>query len=550
MSSTPFGLDLPQLSADAPPLFTDAASCRDWIGGIVTEQVHQTQALLLRQLNLLNRYALPATERYAILDLLRESVHAANEDGALRFTARPLPLTPPEQAAFDTCQTLWQALEIGYLHCLQKFTGSASGPSSDSGSNHANSRRIAQAAARVLSCLSASYIDACRAAVLPPPGFWARLHRIHHLLEQLQLTQLGIDDPQRESHASDAPFTLATSATPVTSTASVPLTATSLYVEPLLLAAAHPLELDPAQLSQVVYWSRLWAHKVTLLAAPPDDLRTPPLGIDISGDAAGAFKSHPIAGSNLRWLNMANLRLTIKQTSAILEKGDTLESLWLDQDAPTSFGLVLLRQVYQDWCRGGRGGSGRKTTGHCRLIPGAEAVHQRLVTTTTAMGTETNHPAEDWQKISEHVARIHLQRSLNQAGKRLTRTQLVAMCMNDGDSLLIGKLQWIAIGSTRDALLAGIHILPGRPAAVTLQADDLAVSGAQAQDHRGFLLPAIPSLDEPASILLPPRWFKPGQAVHIEIVNTMDAPAGSRKIYLRDRLDDGVDFVRCTFIDA
>ncbi|SMB21044.1 conserved protein of unknown function [Sterolibacterium denitrificans] len=525
MSSTPFGLDLPQLSADAPPLFTDAASCRDWIGGIVTEQVHQTQALLLRQLNLLNRYALPATERYAILDLLRESVHAANEDGALRFTARPLPLTPPEQAAFDTCQTLWQALEIGYLHCLQKFTGNASG----SGSSHANSRQIAQAAARVLGCLSASYIDACRAAILPPPGFWARLHRIHHLLEQRQLTQLGIDDPQRESHPTGAT-----------------LTAASLYVELLLLAAAHPLELDPAQLSQVVYWSRLWAHKVTPLVAPPADLRTPPLGIDISGDAAGAFKSHPAVGSNLRWLNMANLRLTIKQTSAILEQGDTLESLWLDQDAPTSFGLVLLRQVYQDWCRGGRGGSGRKTTGHCRLIPGVEAIHQRLAAT----GAETNHPAEDWQKISEHVARIHLQRPLNQAGRRLTRTQLVAVCMNDGDSLLIGKLQWIAIGSTRDALLAGIHILPGRPTAVTLQSDDVAVGGAQAEEHRGFLLPAIPSLDEPASILLPPRWFRPGQAIRIEAMDTLDVPAGSRKIYLRDRLDNGVDFVRCTFIDA
>lgn len=121
------------------------------------------------------------------------------------------------------------------------------------------------------------------------------------------------------------------------------------------------------------------------------------------------------------------------------------------------------------------------------------------------------------------------------------------MCINEGDnhnSFLIDKLQWVAISGTRDALLACMHILPGQPEAIRIRFHAEGIQATHAQDRPGFLLPAIPRLDEPASILIPPRCFNPGQRACI------DTTAGSRKIYLRECLDNGVDFVRCTFIDA
>jgi hypothetical protein len=522
MSSTPFGQELPQLAADNPPLFVDAAACRDWMYGIATEQAHQTQALLLRQLNLLNRYALPVADRYAILELLSAAVQTANEESAQRFISKPLPLTPPEQAAFDTCQTLWQALETGYLHCLQEFVVT------DRAAADTDLQQGAQAAARALSCLSAAYFDACRAALLPASGFWSRLHRLYQVLEQRQMAHLSVE-PMRGS--------------PTTSTITTPL---QLYIETLLLAAAHPLELEPTQLTQVAHWTRLWAHKIVLRTTPPTDLRTPPLTINLAGDAAGAFKSHPVATEHLRWLDMVGLRLTLKQTFSTLEKGHTVESLWLDQDALMTFGLVLLRQVYQDWCRGGRHNSGKKTTGSCQLVAGFDAIHQHLaaVTMPSHSPTPASGTTENWQKLREHVSTLQLQRPLNQSGKRLVRSQLIALVMYEGEPLLIGQLQQVAINNTREHLLADIHILPGQPEAISLKCRTDNIRTIHPQHQGGFLLPAIPSLNVPASILLSPQSYKPEQAIHITTAS------GERKIYLGDALDHGVDFVRCSFVEG
>ena len=125
MSQTLFGLELPQLTTEQPPIFTNAASCQKWVAGIASTNARQAQALLLRQMNLLNRFEMPADERFRVLELLREPIYAVHYECSIRFTARPLPLAPPEQAAFDTCQALWQALEIGYLHSLQSFIDNA-----------------------------------------------------------------------------------------------------------------------------------------------------------------------------------------------------------------------------------------------------------------------------------------------------------------------------------------------------------------------------------------------------------------------------------------
>lgn len=543
------GLELPTLSTDSPPLFADADSCRDWLATLTAnpaQQTHQTQALLLRQLNLLNRYALPAAKRFILLELLRGHLHVANADAAQRFSDRPLPLTPPELAAFDTCQTLWQALETGYLHCVQEFAEAAEAADKNT------SQALTRAAGRALACLAAAHLDACQAAMLPAPGFWLRLHQIYHLLEQRQLTQMAIDDEQRSQSATTTPLSCA-----------------SLYVEILLLAAAHPIELEPSQRAQLVHWSRSWAHKPALQATPPADRRTPPLLVDLATDAAAAFKT-AATGATLRWLDMTALRLSIKQTLTALEKGVTstsneraishlspavnTASAGFATTDDNAIDLALLRQVYQDWCRGGRHDQGRKHNGACLLIADFDRIHQTLNRAQTAAHSTApvpdNHAAiacERWQKTREHVTHVCLQRPLNQPGKRLMRGQLLALCMDteahhdDPPAILLGKLRWLAINSTRDALLVHMQLLPGQPQAITFMT---CAASASAQTGHGFLLPAIPALDKPATLLLPPSGFGPGNTLRVS------TPEGHRQLYLHDSIDSGADFVRCTFSET
>ncbi len=530
MSQTLFGLELPQLTTEQPPVFTNSASCQNWVSGIASTNARQAQALLLRQMNLLNRFQMPAEERFRVLELLREPIYAVHFECSIRFTARPLPLAPPEHAAFDTCQALWQALEIGYLHCLQSFIDNATAATEET------RKSVALAAVRVLASLFSSYLDDCRAAVLPLPGFWLRLHRTYRTLEKLHLTLLAVEDPLRPQ------FTTSVS---------------TIYVETLLLAAANPLELNPAQITQVTYWAKLWSNKTPILPMPPSDLRTPPLGIDISGEEAGMFKAHPTASENVRWFDMAGVRVTIKQTLAALEKGESPVNLKLGKDAVQPACEILLRQVYQDWCRGGRRAVVKGGAGACQVVVGVEAIHYffsgLVFREPSTFGLEADHAAEDdaliadytiedWQELDENVTDILLKRMLNQPGKRLARAQLVAVRTSSNDSLQIGKVQWAAVSGNRDTLLAGIHILPGPPEAATLHTNG--IGSIKAQYCRGFSLPAIDGLGEPASVLTPPAWFQPGHVIEIR------TEYETKKIRLTGRLESGTDFERCTFEGA
>jgi hypothetical protein len=56
----------------------------------------------------------------------------------------------------------------------------------------------------------------------------------------------------------------------------------------------------------------------------------------------------------------------------------------------------------------------------------------------------------------------------------------------------------------------------------------------------GFFLPALQTLKEPVSIILPPGWFVPGRIVEV----VTDRPV---LMQLTELLTRGANFERCTF---
>jgi hypothetical protein len=538
-----FDLELPDLSADQPPAFTNAADCQKWQSEIPFTNARQAQAQLLRQINLLNRFNLPAEERLKVLEILREPTYLVHGECSVRFTSRPLPLAPPELAALETCQVLWQALEVGYLHCLKSFIDA--NPVSEAARRH-----VVVAATRALTSLLDMYLDDCRAGMLPAPLFWRHLHKIYRGIEKIQLSQMEIDDPLRHQSR--------------TSVAAA-------YLETILVAAANPLELRPKQLNQVACWAQLWSWKIPILAAPPADLRTPPLSIDLVGDEHAVFKQKPIAADGIYWLDLAELRRTIKQRLASLAQGESPESLELGKDCMQPDCEILLKRVYQDWCRGGRSRTIQGGNGACQLVNGIEAIHyflsgqvfrepkkssfpgkrekdemfntgQRLARVAEDDEVAASYTIEDWHEINEDVTDILLQRPLAQSGKRLAKGQLVAVRTSSNDSLQIGKVHWVAVNAKRDTLLASVNTMPGPPVAATLHTEGCGL--VKAQYCRGFLLPAIEGLGEPASVLTPAGWFQPD---HVFDVQPTDSDTGFR-IHVTRLIERGINFERCAYV--
>jgi hypothetical protein len=87
-------------------------------------------------------------------------------------------------------------------------------------------------------------------------------------------------------------------------------------------------------------------------------------------------------------------------------------------------------------------------------------------------------------------------------------------------------------------LHAGVRLLPGSPAGCAVRA-----TGVNVQNEKfspALLLGAVPAINSPMSILLPPGWFKPKRVLDL-IVD------GLTRIRLLEVLERGLDYERVTF---
>lgn len=542
------------------PAFVTAQACKTWLTILPLTKAAQSQEQLLNQLNLLNRYPIPPAERLRILELLREPAHFVQEETARRFVSHPLPLAASEQAAFDVSQDLWQGLAIGYLHCLR---ASIEGDTI--------TLNVALAAERALTTLTAAQIDACRAGLPLGTEYCRRLHRIYRVAERLKLTQQPVDDKMRP-HAG------------VT-------TAQDAYVEALLIEAAYPWELSAKYLAWMQRWAQRWAAKVSLLAdlpAPLAELKTLPLCVNLGGDQPAKFnvmaadQRIDAPGPKQRWLELTELRRSLKKRLALLERGDTPASIDLGEDCTQPGAETLLKQVYQFWCKGGR----RKPVigvrnvaeatgnGTCQLIGGMEAIHaiisgkafrqpgrnpdkpelsRREFEQIATFGRVETHAdldfsqqpvfaAEEWRVLdeSEKAAGMLLGRSYGANGMRLCRHQLVALRPADARGFLLGEVRWVAADTKRNTLCASVTIFPGIPEPVALCGNGAKAAAANEQYHQGFLLPAVALLQEPPCVVTPSGWFRIGRVLDVYSGN-------SHQLRLTRLIERGADFERSSF---
>lgn len=523
--------DLPPTDAAKQPAFADVQTCRNWLAGLPLTNPPHAQALLRQEIGLLERSDLPADERLQILELLREPINFVQNECSRRFVAKPLPLADPEQQAYSANQALWQELEKNYRHCLLACAeaGAAGG--------------AALIAQQALAVAAAALKDSYRAGIVPAAGHWRELHQIYRTAEELGAT------PQGNGRS-----------------------VTEIYLEALLIAAAHPFELSPKQFALVTNWAQRWAAKVKILAASPAGAKTPPLMVDLAGEQPAAFGRAGASTPEWRWLELSDLRKSLKKRLLALARGKSPESLQLGKECAQPACEALLGQVYQYWCKGGKGqrvrrgqsgqsgqSAGVRSGTPCHLVGGAEAIHFHLsgqmfrqpgaaltlskraheeIATFGRITSQHDHTqqqvVETWQLLEDNPPGLLLTRPLDQPGLRLCSGQLVAV--EQDRAQMLGKVRWVASG--QDSLIASVLLLPGKPAAVALRG-----SGITAHREKfapGFFLPAVSSLGEAASVVMPKGYFRPGRIIEIYSDH-------SRQIHLRQLLERGADFERADF---
>jgi hypothetical protein len=561
--------DLPVTGTEQSPAFLNAKSCQDWLATVPLANAIQAQLMFFRQLSLLHRFALPAADRFAILEALRGPIGDVQDDAAKKFAGKPLPLAPHEQAALESTLNVWHQFALGYLRCFEAFCSGNSGNSDQAGitstaalqkqhtlivGNADLASRGSILAQRTLSVFADWQVDLCRGEQLPDASYWQQLHQIFSAAETLGIATRAVNDPVRHGNA--------------------PTSALAAYAECNLLSTANPYELPARHLAWVARWARRWGAKLALLKAPPEDIRNRaiPLWVDLHSDRPASY--WPQESSGGRWLETTELRRSLIARINLLEQGRAPADLQLGDDVTQPAAGQLLQRVLQRWCKGGapRRHERHAANAACSFIAGFEAVHyhlsgRQLFRAPTrddatlrrereefeTFGDRSHRPGtageaddsgienwqvmDDWHLLDESATGLRITRPLKE-GVRIGAGLLIAAKTNGGKGFTLGNVRW-ALREGDNSLAAGIQLFPGepRPAAVRTVDPD----GGRGVWRQGFLLPEIAALKEPASVVVPPGTFRLDRSIEVMVDQAMKVLKLSRV------LDRGIEFERCAF---
>lgn len=552
--------DLPPTGTEQPPAFTTAIACQDWLATVPMANAVQAQSMLLRQLSLMHRYTLPTTERFAILEALRAPLSDVQDDAAKKFAGKPLPLAPHEHAALDTSLKLWGELALGYLRCFDESCGSVSASHSeleklrdrcDGDPKHA--AQAALMAQRTLAVFADWQLDLSRGGQLPDASYWRKLHQILRAADILGISTRKVNDPVHHG--------------------STPTGALAAYAECCLLSSANVYELQARHLTWVARWARRWGAKLALLTAPPEDIRNRAVPLWVDLDAERPPGHVPQATGNGRWLETTELRKSLAARIALLEQGRAPAELQLGDDVAQPAAGQLLQRLRQRWCAGGaqRREERHAATGSCRVVAGFEAVHFQLSgrqafrapsrddatlrrereefetfgehrhTLQTDSGPDDSHVEnwlvmDDWQVVNESATGLCLARPLR-AGVRIGAGMLIAVKIGSGQRFALACVRW-ALRGTDDMLLAGIQLFPGEARPVAIRVID--PDERTATWRQGLLLPEIPALRIPTSLVIPAGSFKLERCVQVMVDHQ------PRVVKLFRILERGIEFERCS----
>lgn len=520
----------------APVLrFDDSAQCKTWVRGLPLTNVVQAQSDLLEQVRLLNLASVAPLDRFNMLELVREPTVFVQTELAKKFFNKPLPLAEVERKSFHSVVALWHELGTGYQQCVQ---GCLDGDKDIA-------KHAAAVCHRAISCVGTGMVDHLRANHHFPESYWIALHGLYRHAEQLGVTEQPVSDPTSREKSQRS--------------------CTGAYVAPILLTLANPNEMFQRHVGMVSRWLDRWAEKTVVLKSAPEATEKPALLVDLAS-VKGAYRNES-PGAEPRWINIDRLSHTIKKRVHFLRKGQAPAELFLGDDCVQPQCESLLVLLYQHWCDGrdSRTHPRRSVAAGTEACSGVEAIHYYLsgssfkepdakaevarhhrdeIATFGHVGKreEAVHSLihgfilENWNIQNETVAGLRIMRPGNNPGTRLLPLQLFAVRPEDSKNFTLAVVRWV--GMVGEDLTIGVRLLPGVPEAVA--ARQTGVNARNEKFHQAFVVPAVPALKSPASVVLPPAWFRRDRVLDIHTTQLS-------RIKLIDSLERGVDYERATF---
>lgn len=522
-------LSLDQTSITGPhrPIISDAKSCERWLTTLPLTQAAAAHGEIQLQLDLLNHTsALSGIERFRIQEHLREAVNYVQAELASKYLSKPVPLDAAELAIWKKVIALWQGFTHAYQICLQNYQD--------------NDQALASFAPtllqRILCLTSRQMLEYWRVYQDVPDTLWKQLHKTYATAEKLGLDKIAVKDPFNRMVEGTRPE--------------------SAYAQALLLDLADPHHLNAKQLEQADRWLDKWASRITILKTPivpqHPDLKLPSLVVDLNRATGIQFDMPLTTGEAIRHLDTTPLAATLVKRIKHLRKGGSPSELDVGESCKQPECEALLYQLFQQWCEPQQNRAfERRPGGHKAQVSfslaaihffcNGEKVYRQpgergrpdlswrevedfhmfgniSAQTQKLQASQIGFATENWQIQDESALGFRLAADGLHAA-RISLNQLIAIRHPQAKHFAIGHIRWLRFDANGD-LNAGVHAFPGIPMAVGIRAPVL-IPTLQNKFIQAFLLPEIPTIKEPATLVLPLGWYAQNKQIELHIDDTL-----------------------------
>jgi len=505
--------------------------------------LHQAHGVLRLQLDELNRFPMRGIDRLETLECLRETIVIIQDDYAKKLISKKLPFSTDEFTIFVAIINLWKGLVTGYQRCLQAY--------------FAGDQQLADSlvllSQRCLRYTGLQIFEHLRNGYEFDTQLWHQLHSLFVFAEEQDFLREAVQD---ELHSPGHPSTCQ-----------------AVWVKTLLASHAHPAELTRGQLQMLDRWLTQWSDVIEVsrrFAISEQD--APPLSVDLwSAHGLQAVKLISSSGE-MRYLSMVPLSKLLRVKTILLQQGQIPQQLELGN--VNSFDCTeFLKTLHHYLCEENTDRqSDRYITiqladlcfsiegiyAHISSTPfrqpkqeiGSDRMEQKQIAAFGRVLTDSNRqniveqgfPLENWHIENESLFGAKVLRE-DIKGERIGVHQVVAIRPKDAATFILGKVSWVVV-TLSGQLRMGIQYFPGLAQVVSVQKKGLNTTLSD-KAVAALLLPAVPDLKTPASLVVPRNFFQPN---HLAEITELDNKIQSIKLGFS--VIKGIDFERISFSPA
>jgi hypothetical protein len=506
-------LSLPAARVSAWVVETRPDATRKWLAMLPLADSGQAAQQLYQALYTLNRMALDAGERLALMELYVAPVAVAATGLRSQFLHFAVPLKPRQKQLADFLLELQREMAYGYLHVIQGFAGER---------RPWEKGEFVVAAERAIRYLGETLLRAYHVYMPVPAGTWREIHGLYRYAEAYDCAATPLGDAGRE--ASD--------------------TIARRYLQVLMLGLCGPYQLPQNECLQVDAFLERWAHKAELTSylAGINPVGHFLVDLDTDHPATPFPRDVPLRDAPaLRAVNAIELARAAHGFIGRLQKGEAPRALGLGFDCAGQACIDTLKRMLRFWGLAGRRHfSRRRLQQPLSLCVGLPAIHffvsgqqpflppQPPAATApdkaaqapdqASLDAEARQPGVEQSNSGEffRIDNRWVLRDESAGGLALARHADIGLPIRVGDLIgihnpaadqwRIGAVRWVKSPDTQRVEMGVEMLAPqARPLAVRQGGDD------KAGFSQALMLPPIEALRQPPTLLVPRGACYPNQ---------------------------------------